>query len=161
MAWTNLPTDYTDAVFSGLRKYVQVDNADGTISFQDVTLYENREKSFFGAGDANKMNGAINEIMNSVNNSPSMGVGEVTLTASAWSDHNGYFTQSITIEGAGATDKVDIQPNADALVQLMSDGVAALYIENNDGALTAYSVGGKPSVNLTVQVTMLGVPSSN
>lgn len=63
MAWTLLPTDYTDAVWSGLKKYSQVDNSDGTVSFQDVTVYTNKEKSFFGAKDANRMNEALNHIM--------------------------------------------------------------------------------------------------
>lgn len=63
MAWTLLPTDYADAVWSGLKKYSQVDNSDGTVSFQDVTVYTNKEKSFFGAKDANRMNEALNYIM--------------------------------------------------------------------------------------------------
>ena len=33
MAWKLLPTDYTDAVWSGLKRYTQVDNSDGTVSF--------------------------------------------------------------------------------------------------------------------------------
>ena len=32
MAWNLLPVDYTDAVWSGLKKYSQIDNDDGTIS---------------------------------------------------------------------------------------------------------------------------------
>ena len=32
MAWKLLPTDYTDAVWSGLKRYTQVDNSDGTVS---------------------------------------------------------------------------------------------------------------------------------
>lgn len=68
MAWALLPTDYTDAVWSGLRKYSQVDNSDGTVSFQDVTVYTNREKSFFGARDANRMNEALNYIMSMLEN---------------------------------------------------------------------------------------------
>ena len=47
MAWNLLPVDYTDAVWSGLKKYSQIDNDDGTISLQDVTVYTNKEKSFF------------------------------------------------------------------------------------------------------------------
>lgn len=41
MAWKLLPTDYTDAVWSGLKRYTQVDNSDGTVSFNDVTTYTN------------------------------------------------------------------------------------------------------------------------
>jgi len=66
MAWTLLPTDYTDAVWSGLKKYNQIENSDGTVSFQDVTVYSNKEKSFFGALQANRMNGALNTIMSMV-----------------------------------------------------------------------------------------------
>lgn len=68
MAWALLPTNYTDAVWSGLRKYSQVDNSDGTVSFQDVTVYTNKEKSFFGARDANRMNEALNYIMSMLEN---------------------------------------------------------------------------------------------
>ncbi len=67
MAWSNLPTDYTDAVWQGLKKYSQVDNSDGTVSFQDVTVYSGKEKSFFGARDANRMNEALNHIMGRLN----------------------------------------------------------------------------------------------
>lgn len=63
MAWTNLPTNYTDATWSGLRRYLMVNNEDGTVSFQDVTVYSNKETSFFGAKDANSMNEALNTIV--------------------------------------------------------------------------------------------------
>lgn len=68
MSWKLLPTNYADAVWNGLKKYVQVDNDDDTVSFQDVTAYTNRERSFFGAKDANRMNEAINIIMSKVEN---------------------------------------------------------------------------------------------
>lgn len=68
MAWELLPTDYTDAVWSGLKKYTQVDNSDGTVSFNDVTTYTGKEKSFFGAIQANRMNEALNYIMSMLEN---------------------------------------------------------------------------------------------
>lgn len=68
MAWKLLPTDYTDAVWSGLKRYTQVDNSDGTVSFNDVTTYTHKEKSFFGAKDANRMNEALNYIMSMLEN---------------------------------------------------------------------------------------------
>ena len=68
MAWELLPTDYTDTVWSGLKRYNQVDNEDGTVSFQDVTQYSNKEKSFFGAIQANRMNEALNTLMGMVEN---------------------------------------------------------------------------------------------
>lgn len=68
MAWSLLPTNYTDAVWSGLKKYTQINNQDGTVSFNDVTTYTNRETSFFGALDANRMNEALNYIMSMLEN---------------------------------------------------------------------------------------------
>lgn len=68
MAWELLPVDYTDVVWSGLKKYNMVENDDGTVSFQDVTRYSQKEKSFFGAYQANKMNEALNTIMSMVEN---------------------------------------------------------------------------------------------
>lgn len=66
MSWERLKTTYTDAVWVGLKKYNQITNTDGTVSLQDVTLYTNKDNSFFGALDANRMNEAINTIMSMV-----------------------------------------------------------------------------------------------
>ncbi len=66
MAWELLPVNYTDAVWSGLKRYNTVNNEDGTVSFQDVTTYSKKEKSFFGARDANRMNEALNTLMSMV-----------------------------------------------------------------------------------------------
>ena len=68
MAWELLPVNYTDAVWSGLKRYNTITNEDGTVSFQDVTAYSNKEKSFFGARDANRMNEALNTLMSMVEN---------------------------------------------------------------------------------------------
>lgn len=68
MAWELLPVDYTDAVWAGLKRYNQINNEDGSVSFQDITAYTGEEKSFFGAKDANRMNEALNTIMSMVEN---------------------------------------------------------------------------------------------
>ena len=68
MAWELLPVDYTDAVWAGLKRYNQINNEDGSVYFQDITSYTGKEKSFFGAKDANRMNEALNTIMSMVEN---------------------------------------------------------------------------------------------
>ena len=68
MSWVLLPVNYTDAVWTGLKKYLMVNNEDDTVSFQDVTVYSQKENSFFGAYDANRMNEAINIIMSMLEN---------------------------------------------------------------------------------------------
>lgn len=68
MAFELLKTDYVDAVFEGLRRYMIGDNGDGTVSFIDVTNYTVREGAFFGAKDANTINTAVNAILAALNN---------------------------------------------------------------------------------------------
>lgn len=82
MAWQLLPTNYTDAVWNGLKRYTEISNEDGTVSFQDVTQYTNRENSFFGAKDANRMNEALNIIMSMVENGTDL-----------YTDFQNYFAQ--------------------------------------------------------------------
>ncbi len=55
-----LKTDYKDYKFTGSKKYQEVDNGDGTVSFTDKTVYS-QEGDSFGADD-------INAICNEVNN---------------------------------------------------------------------------------------------
>lgn len=66
MAWELLRVDYTDASWTGLKKYNQISNHDGTVSFQDVTQYSNLDNSFYGARDANRVNEAVNTIMSMI-----------------------------------------------------------------------------------------------
>lgn len=68
MAWTDLPTNYEDVTWAGRKRYSMIDNGDGTVSFDDVTEYTHLAESFFGAGDANSMNAAINMIMAIIGN---------------------------------------------------------------------------------------------
>lgn len=68
MAWETLKTDYTDAIWVGKKRYNQITNNDGTVSFDDVTDYAQKENSFYGADDANSTNEAINYIMKALEN---------------------------------------------------------------------------------------------
>lgn len=63
MAFTPLKTNYKDAIWTGRKKYNQINNDDGTVSFEDVTSYSQKEDSFFGAQDANRINSTMNDIM--------------------------------------------------------------------------------------------------
>ncbi len=56
-----LKTDYKDYKYSGSRKYIEVDNGDGTISFTDKTTYSQTGDSF-GADDINATNKEVNAV---------------------------------------------------------------------------------------------------
>ena len=57
-----LKTNYKDDVFSGRRKYRMINNADGTVSFEDVTEYSQVGYTF-GAADINATNLNIENTM--------------------------------------------------------------------------------------------------
>ena len=88
----------------------------------------------------------------------------ITIPASWTADTGGaFYTQDVTslVTAAGATltanSKVDLQGDATALLQLVSDAVSALFVDNNNGTLTAYAVGNEPTAALSVQAVVIEV----
>ena len=67
---------------------------------------------------------------------------------------NGPYKQTVTVEGATIYSKIDIQPDAAVLRRLLAEGVKALWIENDDGVLTARAIGAVPTTELTIQCTL-------
>lgn len=79
----------------------------------------------------------------------------LTLPAASWTGSTSPYSQSVTsLSGVGSATKVDLDASAATVAQLVSDKVESIYVENNNGALTAYSIGAKPSVDITVQATL-------
>lgn len=64
---TNYVDDVLDTTKNQLRKYQQIQNDDGTVSFVDVTEYTQVGTSF-GAKDINDTNAAINYVNGKLNN---------------------------------------------------------------------------------------------
>lgn len=84
-----------------------------------------------------------------------------TITFSqSWSG-SGPYTQTVTVTGATVTSNssISLQPTADQIAQLISDGVQAITIENNAGTLTAYALGTAPSTAMTIACTVIEVAS--
>ena len=81
----------------------------------------------------------------------------LSLPTASWSGSASPYTQTVTIAGTTAKSKVDIQMDATALGVLIDSGTSAIWIENNNGTLTAKALGEKPNANLSVQVTITEV----
>lgn len=122
MAWTPLKENYTDAIWAGLKKYNLIENSDDTISLQDVTVYSNKENSFFGAKDANAMNAAINVIMAMLEN----GTDLYTNFQNYFATQQTLFEETADEKQAGLTAYVaNLEAQGDALIQQIETDYSA------------------------------------
>lgn len=80
----------------------------------------------------------------------------ISLSAESWTGSDPY-SQTVSISCGTEKSKVDIQPNATAVQQMINDGVKWIYIENNNGVFTAKAIGAQPSLDITVQVAITEV----
>lgn len=84
-------------------------------------------------------------------------VKQISLPTASWMGAESPYTQTVTIVGITVNSKVDIQMDATALGVLIDSGTSAIWIENNNGTLTAKALGEKPNADLSVQVTITEV----
>ena len=83
---------------------------------------------------------------------------EITLDKDDWTG-NGPFIQEVSIQGVTAASKIDIQADAAAISQLLSDEVRAVWVENNNGTVTVYSIGAVPTEDITLQCSIENITS--
>lgn len=79
----------------------------------------------------------------------------ILLSASAWEaqDNDTYYTQVVAVDGVVTENtKIDLQPTAEQLVSLMDDGIS-MFAANDKCVITVYSVGGKPTSDITFKIT--------
>lgn len=118
------------------------------MSIYGTPVTASKNNTYFPGENISIVNNKISAVLYSIT---------TTLTASDWSGTASPYTQSVTVTGGKATSQVDVQGDATAIQQMLDDGTNAIYIANNNGTFTAYAVGGKPSANLNVQLTVYDV----
>ena len=130
----------THAVSSG-SVYDSLAGKQGTLTFDDVPVF-----------------GSSNPVMSDGVYTAIRGLHRTVLCSSVtlgteWEGEDPYI-QEVSVSGAGAWSKVDIQADDDVLVQLINDGVRAVWIENDAGTFTAHAIGGHNSVEVVLQCTI-------
>lgn len=83
-------------------------------------------------------------------------IGYVTLLASAWTGEDNLFSQVVNIEGVTKNSQVDLTPDAEQLTTFHEKDVA-FVAENEDGIVTVFAIGQKPTNDYTMQVTITEV----
>lgn len=75
----------------------------------------------------------------------------INLPASAWVGAAEPYSQAIEIATVTPLSKIDLQPTAQQIVDLQN-AETSLMIDNNNGELTCYAIGNKPTSDYTIQV---------
>ena len=80
----------------------------------------------------------------------------ISVTAS-WTGSASPYSQTVTVTGGTANTKVDLQPSAATIQQMLNDGCIGMYVENNNGTFTLYALEAGTTVALNIQATLTEV----
>lgn len=80
----------------------------------------------------------------------------VTLSASAWVGEGNVYSQVVTISGVTAYSKVDLLPSVEQLAIFHNKDVA-FVTENEDGVVTVFAIGEKPTNDYVIQASVTEV----
>lgn len=83
-------------------------------------------------------------------------VKNVTLLASAWEGEDDPYSQVVEIEGVTPYSKVDLLPSVEQLA-IFHDKDIAFVTENDNGVVTVYCIGDKPTMNYTIEACITEV----
>ena len=83
-------------------------------------------------------------------------ISEITLLANGWAGNTSPYSQVVEIEGVTEYSQVDLKPSMEQL-DVFHDKDIALVAENEDGVVTVYLIGNKPTNNYTMQVSITEV----
>jgi hypothetical protein len=82
----------------------------------------------------------------------------VSLLAANWVGDTIPYSQVININGVDVNSKIDLQPTAVQIVELQNEDVS-FVVENDNGVVTVYALGGKPESDYSMQALISEVLS--
>lgn len=83
-------------------------------------------------------------------------ISSVTLRSSAWAGSDSLYSQVVTIDGITEYSKVDLLPSVEQLA-IFHDKDVAFVTENEDGIVTVFAIGDKPTQDYTMQISITEV----
>lgn len=97
-----------------------------------------------------------NKINNIVAKGASARIADVSLLANAWIGNQSPYSQIVTIESVTPNTQVDLTPSIDQLC-IFHNKDLAFVTENDDGVVTVYAIGQKPTNDYVIQATLTEV----
>lgn len=80
----------------------------------------------------------------------------ITIPAANWSDSGNPWSQVVACNGVNVNSKLDLQPTPTQIVELQ-DSEISLMATNNQGVVTIWAIGNKPTSDITMQVLITEV----
>lgn len=84
------------------------------------------------------------------------GMSELSLRASDWTGTESPYSQVVEVSGVNANSKVDLNPTGEQLNSLATNRTI-LNTANDNGTVTVYAIGNKPTEDYTMQATITEV----
>ena len=84
------------------------------------------------------------------------GMSELSLRASNWTGTESPYSQVVEVSGVTANSKVDLNPTGEQLNSLATNRTI-LNTANDNGTVTVYAIGNKPTEDYTMQATITEV----
>ena len=84
-------------------------------------------------------------------------IATITLTASGWTGSASPYSQTVTVPTVTTSTKIDLLPTVSQIVSLQNDDIALMAENDENGQVSVYSFGGKPSSDMTMQVQLMEV----
>ena len=81
---------------------------------------------------------------------------EVTVLADNWKGATSPYSQVVNIEDVSVNSQIDLQLSVEQL-DIFRDHVVAFTTENDEGVVTVYAIGDKPTEDFTFQATVTEV----
>ena len=98
------------------------------------------------------------EYISSLTIKPALRVAKIELLASAWVGTDKLHSQVVDIDGITAYSQVDLKPSAEQLAVFHQKDIA-FSTENEDGIVTVYVIGDRPTMDYTMEVSITEVAS--
>ena len=103
-----------------------------------------------------KTDGSWQEVWGCINNGVAGGASApklttITMPASGWQGSSSPYSQVVTCSGVNVNSKLDLQPTPTQIVELQ-DAEISLMATNNNGVVTVWAIGNKPTSDYTMDV---------
>lgn len=133
----------------------------GTDYTKAVKIANDAQRAATNAQDiaANAVNiaaDALSKIDKIIDGQTPVSIGEVSLLATEWVGSGNLYHQVVSIDGVAANHQVDLTPDVEQLAVFYEKDIT-FVTENEDGVVTVYVIGQKPTNDYTIQVTITEV----